>query len=507
MAITVAQDLATQNGAVGTSLTFSGITATAAGSLLVADIGMRLSTTPSTTVVTVTDNKGNAWQPAVVNDPAGLQTSAEIWFCPNAIAGVTSIQVTVGSAASMVLRFYEVTATGTVIWTLDRTSTATASSTAPDSGATSTTTQASEIVIASIVWATAVTISGLGPAGYTVDATNVNSTGNAVNGQNGYQVVSAQASFDFAGTLSGAHAWVASVATFKPVPPSPLSGQTPVARAPYNPAGQSPDDLNQLLGTHSTVSCWDNATAIASPSVVQFGGFQPLASASGPVAVSQGVSVAGGTIDRVVLPLSIASGIGADVTVGLYADSGGSPAGPPIAQVLVPREALAVPAPVAASQGGPAAFGAQLMTSWRQQSVFVAAGTPSLTAVGTTLIALGGDLAGVKVATVYTATAADQSVGPWAVAPVLPDVRQFAGTCCTPHYVVVTGGIDNTVYHNTVWTASVDANGNLGAWTVQTALPVPLALHAAVYSNGWVYLIGGYTTGTVAQATVYAGAI
>ncbi|MGH3610036.1 MAG: hypothetical protein ACRDRD_18400, partial [Pseudonocardiaceae bacterium] len=351
------------------------------------------------------------------------------------------------------------------------------------------------------------TISGLGPAGYTVDATNVNSTGNAVNGQNGYQVVSAQASFDFAGTLSGAHAWVASVATFKPVPPSPLSGQTPVARAPYNPAGQSPDDLNQLLGTHSTVSCWDNATAIASPSVVQFGGFQPLASASGPVAVSQGVSVAGGTIDRVVLPLSIASGIGADVTVGLYADSGGSPAGPPIAQVLVPREALAVPAPVAASQGGPAAFGAQLMTSWRQQSVFVAAGTPSLTAVGTTLIALGGDLAGVKVATVYTATAADQSVGPWAVAPVLPDVRQFAGTCCTPHYVVVTGGIDNTVYHNTVWTASVDANGNLGAWTVQTALPVPLALHAAVYSNGWVYLIGGYTTGTVAQATVYAGAI
>ena len=213
-ALAVKQTLGVANTSTGTSLMLSGITATTTGNLLVADIVMRTSAVPSTAVATFTDNQSNTWHKAVANNPAGIQTSGEIWYSFNATGGVTSVTATVGASSGIIIRFYEVSGALTTD-PLDKTVTATNSSTAVNSGATGTTSQANEIAIASVGFAlNTVTISGLS-AGYTTNPTIVNNTTSPDNEQNGYQVASAPRTFFFAGTLSASAAWVASIATFR----------------------------------------------------------------------------------------------------------------------------------------------------------------------------------------------------------------------------------------------------------------------------------------------------
>ncbi|MEO8899120.1 MAG: VCBS repeat-containing protein [Candidatus Dormibacter sp.] len=214
-ALAVQQTDAAANASAGTSFTLGGITATAAHQLLVADIIMRTAAPPSTAVATFTDNAGNTWHKAVADNPAGVAMSGEIWYAFNATGGVTSVTATTAASSGIIIRFYEING-ATTTDPLDKVVTATGASTAPNSGATAATSQASEVAIGSIGWATSVTTISALTGGFTTDATVVNtSAGVDSNEQDGHQVTSATGTLDFAGTLSASHAWVASIATFK----------------------------------------------------------------------------------------------------------------------------------------------------------------------------------------------------------------------------------------------------------------------------------------------------
>ena len=118
---------------------------------------------------------------------------------------------------------------------------------------------------------------------------------------------------------------------------------TPVARSPLNVyEGISPDDLNQLLGTHAPVVVYANGTAFVGPSLgPSFGQMQLLDNGmQSPVWLDQPFTMSGTVLDRIQLPASIAGGIGNDLLVGLYADSGGNATGLPLAQTYMPREFL-----------------------------------------------------------------------------------------------------------------------------------------------------------------------
>ena len=105
--------------------------------------------------------------------------------------------------------------------------------------------------------------------------------------------------------------------------------------------GDTPHDLTQLLGTHASASIFDGGVAQIAPLNVTLTSNQPFISTGGlPIAVDQPFTTIVGAIDRILLPLSIAAGNGADTIVSLYADSGGLPSGVPLATTFVPASAL-----------------------------------------------------------------------------------------------------------------------------------------------------------------------
>jgi hypothetical protein len=110
------------------------------------------------------------------------------------------------------VRYYEVSNATS----LDVAASAAGASTAPSSGATLTTSSASEVVIGAIGFVTTTAgISGL-PAGFTNDALLRNPLSNHQNSeQAGYDVTSSTATFSYFGALSSSQSWAAVVAAFK----------------------------------------------------------------------------------------------------------------------------------------------------------------------------------------------------------------------------------------------------------------------------------------------------
>ena len=285
---------------------------------------------------------------------------------------------------------------------------------------------------------------------------------------------------------------------------------TPVRRAPINGyEGDTPDDLNQLLGTPAEYIVLDNATAIITPDVSQFDGFQLFAigaqGAPTPVAYDQPVALSG-AIDRVVLPLSIATGSGADLHVSLFADSAGVPTGLPIAKTYVPRQALSVPTPAANKQTSPASYGQQMLQSWVSQPPLpVALQDVGIASDGTTVVVVGGTADGTTaVATVYTANVdANGNIIVWNISAALPVALMNPGVAIFGETVIVAGGLNGSTYQTAVYIGTI-ADGAIAAWTTGTDLPVAVANNAcACDSAGVMYSVAGTVTGGGATGAVY----
>lgn len=102
----------------------------------------------------------------------------------------------------------------------------------------------------------------------------------------------------------------------------------------------------------------------------------------------------------------------------------------------------------------------------------------------------------------YAPLNADGTVGVWNTTTSLPDVRGYSAAVVYNSYVYVIGGWDSGYnIQNTVYYASLNANGTVGVWNTTTSLPDARSDHTSAVYNGYVYTIGGWNGS--AQSTVY----
>ena len=73
--------------------------------------------------------------------------------------------------------------------------------------------------------------------------------------------------------------------------------------------------------------------------------------------------------------------------------------------------------------------------------------------------------------------------------------------------VYLLGGVNAAVFTSSTYTAPINEDGTLGTWTTGTALPAANAKHQVIITGSRIYLLGGHTTGAVAQSTVYSAPI
>jgi hypothetical protein len=100
--------------------------------------------------------------------------------------------------------------------------------------------------------------------------------------------------------------------------------------------------------------------------------------------------------------------------------------------------------------------------------------------------------AGVSVSTVYTAPInANGTLGAWTTGTSLPGAIRGGQAFVTNSRVYYCGGL-TTATVATVYTAPINADGTLGAWTTSTPLPSAQRQQQSLVTNSHVFLIGGY---------------
>ena len=121
---------------------------------------------------------------------------------------------------------------------------------------------------------------------------------------------------------------------------------------------------------------------------------------------------------------------------------------------------------------------------------------------------LGGYGVSSWVSTVYTAPInADGTLGTWSTGPSLPGALAGSQAIVTKNRVYLLGGwYAGLSYVSTVYTAPINADGTLGTWTTGTSLPEPLGGSQAIVTKNRVYLLGGHNGGSWVS-TIYTAPI
>ena len=121
---------------------------------------------------------------------------------------------------------------------------------------------------------------------------------------------------------------------------------------------------------------------------------------------------------------------------------------------------------------------------------------------------LGGRISGTGyVSTVYTAPInEDGTLGAWTTDTSLPGVLSESQAIVTSSRVYLLGGrVNNGSGVSTVRTAPINEDGTLGAWATGTSLPGALAYSQAIVTSNRVYLLGGLSSGWT--STIYTAPI
>ncbi len=114
--------------------------------------------------------------------------------------------------------------------------------------------------------------------------------------------------------------------------------------------------------------------------------------------------------------------------------------------------------------------------------------------VGTHIYVFGGDPGnGTPLATCYVTTIqANHTLAAWQPVTSLPLGLSDAVAVAVNNRVYVMGGFDGTTTRNTVYRATVNADGSLSAWTQDAGLLPESLLHSAATAvNGFIYMVGG----------------
>ena len=113
-----------------------------------------------------------------------------------------------------------------------------------------------------------------------------------------------------------------------------------------------------------------------------------------------------------------------------------------------------------------------------------------------------------NISTIYTAPInADGTLGAWTTSGALPDVVSRAQLVVTKNRVHLMGGYRNSSCVSTVYTAPINADGTLGSWTTSASLPGVLGLSTAIITKSKVYLLGGSMDSSYSVSTVYYASI
>ena len=109
--------------------------------------------------------------------------------------------------------------------------------------------------------------------------------------------------------------------------------------------------------------------------------------------------------------------------------------------------------------------------------------------------------------TTYTAPInPDGTLGAWTTGTSLPATIACSQAIVTKNRVYLLGGIIDNSYSSTTYTAPINPDGTLGAWTTATSLPATVGYSQAIVTNNRVYLLGGYSNGSD-SSTVYTAPI
>ena len=109
---------------------------------------------------------------------------------------------------------------------------------------------------------------------------------------------------------------------------------------------------------------------------------------------------------------------------------------------------------------------------------------------------------------VYTATVnTDGTLGTWTSAGNVPTPLFQASVFLTKNRVYLCGGYNGSAYTSTVYYAAINADGTIGSWVTGAALPAAIGEAEPVVTNNRVYLLGGCNSGGTTVSTVYTAQI
>ncbi len=176
-----------------------------AGNLLVAVIQV------SADVTGVTDTAGNTWQKAVEEENGGGANYLEIWYVPNCASGANTVTAANSFGSSFCHIWVAEYSGADTSSPLDQTASDQNTTGDPDSGATSTTTQANELLVGGIANNGARTATWTEPDTEQYDDASAGAS-RALSAAD--EIVGSTGTYSATGTLSGSADWLAAVATF-----------------------------------------------------------------------------------------------------------------------------------------------------------------------------------------------------------------------------------------------------------------------------------------------------
>ena len=145
------------------------------------------------------------------------------------------------------------------------------------------------------------------------------------------------------------------------------------------------------------------------------------------------------------------------------------------------------------------------ITGWASDTALPAALTHSQAIVTKNRVYLlgGRNSAGTVVATVYTAAInADGTLGAWTTGTSLPGALASSQAVVVKNRAYLLGGVDANGVTSVIYVAPINADGTLGAWTSGNSFPGPLSHSQALITNDRLYMFGGINTNTGSSTSI-----
>lgn len=146
------------------------------------------------------------------------------------------------------------------------------------------------------------------------------------------------------------------------------------------------------------------------------------------------------------------------------------------------------------------------ITDWRAGTALPATINTATVLVTKNRVYLMGGLVNTTASNaVYTAAInSDGTLGAWTSSTALPVTNRFGHSFVTKNRVYLVCGEFNGQSNTTLtYTAPINADGTLGTWTAGPSLPSGSAYGSAFVTNGRAYVVGGYS-GSIVNTIYYA---